>query len=58
MNTQSTTEIKIASYSFTCPVTGQKIRKGDNYIEQDGVALSCKAGLPARKLRLIGKHTK
>jgi hypothetical protein len=45
--------IRIARYSFTCPITGIKIRKGDEYIETEGVAISLKAGLPERNLKLI-----
>lgn len=49
--------IRIAHYTFTCPVTGIKIRKGDEYIERDGIALSLKAGLPERRLRpLVKSH--
>lgn len=57
MNTTTTPyEIKTAHFSFTCPITGKKIRKGDNYCELDGMALSMEAGMPGRKLKFIGRH--
>lgn len=46
-------QIRTAHYSFTCPITGTKVRKGDSYIEVEGVAISLKAGLPERKLRRL-----
>jgi len=45
--------IKIAHYSFTCPVTGIKVHKGDEYADLDGMALSLKAVLPERRLRKL-----
>lgn len=49
--------IRIAHYPFTCPVTGIKIRKGDQYADMDGMALSLKAVLPERRLRKLS-HVK
>jgi len=57
MNTTTTPyEIKIAHFAFSCPITGKKIRKGDNYCEMDGMAMSIEAGMPKRKLRFTGRH--
>jgi len=46
-------EVKTAHYRFTCPITGKAIRKGDLYIECDGIAMSIEAGLPAKRLKPI-----
>jgi hypothetical protein len=45
--------IRIAHYSFTCPITGIKVRKGDEYVETEGVAISLKAAFPERRLRKL-----
>jgi hypothetical protein len=45
--------IKIASYSFSCPVCGHQVRKGDNYLESEGIA-TCVCMLPARRLIATG----
>jgi len=51
MNTTTTPyEIKTSHFSFTCPITGKKIRKGDDYCELDGMVMSLEAGMPGRKL--------
>jgi len=49
-------EIKTALYPFTCPITGRLIRKGQNYVEQDGIALSLESVLPKRNLKKIEHH--
>lgn len=49
-------QIRIANYSFTCPITGIKVKKGDSYIEVEGVAISLKAGLSERRLRKLVTH--
>lgn len=49
--------IRVAHYPFTCPITGILVRRGDEYVEREGVALSLKAGLPARRLRPLMKKT-
>jgi hypothetical protein len=59
MNTVATSSlIRIAAYDFNCPVTGIRIRKGENYVEVEGVAMSLTAGLPTRRLRLLGRRQK
>ncbi len=39
--------LKVAKYAFCCPVCGTMIRKGDNYIEENGVA-TCLCRMPAQ----------
>lgn len=48
--------IRTAHYSFTCPITGTKVRKGDEYVETEGVAISLKAAFPERRLRKLVTH--
>ena len=59
MNTITTNSlIRVAMYDFNCPVTGIRIRRGENYVEVEGVAMSLTAGLPTRRLRLLGRRQK
>jgi hypothetical protein len=41
--------IKTASYAFSCPLCGMKVKVGDSCIEEEGV-LTCPCVMPARKL--------
>jgi hypothetical protein len=42
--------LKKAAYSFGCPVCGTRVNRGDNYIDEDGVA-TCLCTLPSRRLK-------
>jgi hypothetical protein len=42
-------EIKTAIYPFSCPVCNTKVKSGDSYVEDNGVA-TCLCVLPARNL--------
>jgi hypothetical protein len=43
---------RIAHYSFSCPLCGTKVKKGDAYIDEDGISL-CPCALPSRTLTPI-----
>jgi hypothetical protein len=45
--------IKIASYYFSCPACGHLVKKGENYIDSEGVAL-CVCAMPVRRLIATG----
>ncbi len=49
-------EILKAHCAFTCPITGKPIKKGDDYADIDGAAVSLEVVMPVRKLRFIGRH--
>jgi len=42
-------DIKTASYPFSCPLCGTRVKIGDSYVEDEGVA-TCPCVLPTRKL--------
>jgi hypothetical protein len=41
--------VKVAKYSFCCPLCGKLVKPGDNYIEDNGVA-SCMCRMPAQTI--------
>jgi uncharacterized protein (UPF0212 family) len=46
--------IKISGGWYSCPVCGERIRKGENYVDIQGLRVCLKCGLPARRLKFIG----
>jgi predicted RNA-binding Zn-ribbon protein involved in translation (DUF1610 family) len=46
--------IKMLGGRFSCPVCGERISKGDNYIDIQGLRVCIKCGLPTRRLKFIG----
>jgi hypothetical protein len=48
--------IKPAPYSFTCPLYGDQVKKGENCVEENG-ALFCIKILEERKLVPVKKHS-
>lgn len=39
--------VKVAKYSFCCPLCGKLVKPGDNFVEDNGVA-SCMCRMPAQ----------
>ena len=37
--------IKVAGFSFKCPICGKKIVKGSNYVEEQGFKFCVECGL-------------
>jgi hypothetical protein len=46
MKTLTKFKLLIARWSFNCPVCGKKVYKGDNYVDDEGIALCVHCGLP------------
>lgn len=40
MKQKTNIQYPIATYSFKCPITGYLVRKGDSYVEVDGLKVS------------------
>lgn len=47
-------QIKVSGGRLSCPVCGERIKKGDNYIDIHDLRVCLKCGLPARRLKFIG----